>query len=440
MSAIADREAFLREFYNALADRPLEPDSDFYEPLYEGTETDPVEHLATTIEWRRLGSVQLFSGFRGTGKSTELRRLRRRLIDNGAKVGLCPMESYLNLTTKLDISDFLVTLAGAFGEALAEPDMLGEDSAPLEYWSRFWRFLEKTRISIDGSGSPTDDANALKLNLKSDPSFRLRVQEHLKGHIGQLTEDVRGFMTDGVKALRARHGDDVKIVLILDSLEQIRGTSVNAGEVQSSVEQVFMGHHDKLRFGGLHMVYTVPPWLKILSGGVEGLYDDGQLIPCLKVREQQGGPSREGLDRVERIIARRGDWRVLLGERERLDALALKSGGYLRDLFRLVQSCLQRARNPAIAQGRLVELAIDDLRNDYLPIANADASWLNEVRRTHRASLPTGAELPRLTRFFDNHLVLCYRNGTEWFDVHPIIEDDVVAQVKLERERASAGS
>ena len=59
-------------------DRPLEPDEDWYVDLYhdpELTAYDPVEQLATGIEWSDLESTHLFSGFRGTGKSTELRRL-----------------------------------------------------------------------------------------------------------------------------------------------------------------------------------------------------------------------------------------------------------------------------------------------------------------------------------------------------------------------------
>ena len=31
------------------------------------------------------------------------------------------------------------------------------------------------------------------------------------------------------------------------------------------------------------------------------------------------------------------------------------------------------------------------------------------------------AALPSLSRFFDTHLVLFYRNGEEWYDVHPLV-------------------
>src|SRR5262245_5329399 len=74
-------EGFLRTFYQNLANRPLEPEEAWYVPLDwdSASNTDPVKRLARGIEWTPRESVQLLSGVRGTGKSTELRRLRRLL-------------------------------------------------------------------------------------------------------------------------------------------------------------------------------------------------------------------------------------------------------------------------------------------------------------------------------------------------------------------------
>ncbi|MBK6671485.1 MAG: hypothetical protein IPG46_18155 [Actinobacteria bacterium] len=62
-----------------------------------------------------------FSGFIGTGKSTELRRLRRRLEGDGNLVLLIDMEPLLNPTAPLDITVFLTRLAGGVeNEAIAQ--------------------------------------------------------------------------------------------------------------------------------------------------------------------------------------------------------------------------------------------------------------------------------------------------------------------------------
>jgi hypothetical protein len=435
----ADQEKYLKEFYQALRDEPLEPDDPKYIDFYEAGElaaADPIQALATTIEWSGE-SKQLFSGFRGTGKSTELRRLRKKLQAHGnTKVVLCDMEDYLNLTTPVDISDFLISAAGAFSDALTAEDLLGKEMMREGYWTRFRNFLTKTNVEL----ADLEADVGLKASLKADPSFRQRVQERMKGHLGALSNDVQRFMEESFKALKKRHGDDVRVVVLFDSIERIRGTSLNAEEVAASVESLFEGHSDKLGLPYMHAVYTVPPWLKIKSPGVAGLYDNSQQIPCIKVRHRDGKPCRAGLDALERLIRKRGDWERLLPDRESLDDLCLASGGYLRDLFRMFQALLRQARNrPLPVDAATRQLVKDEIRNSYLPISNVDALWLDRIRQSGSTQLQDGRQLHELARFFDTHLVLTYRNGEEWWSVHPLLEQHIERQASACRaESASA--
>lgn len=443
--------AFLRDFYRALIDRPLEPDEAWYVDLYthELAPADPVEQLATCIEWSDLESTQLFSGFRGTGKSTELRRLRARLHrDPRYKVVLCDMIDYLNLSTPVDISDFLISVAGAFSEALAaDPDLLGDDPGHEGYWTRFVAFLRETDVTIEGvSGEAPVVGAGLKANLRQDLTFRQRLRERMSGHLGALVEDVRAFLRECVQRLRARHGEDTRVVLLLDSVEQIRGTSIrNAEAVYASVEALFTHHADSLQFEELHVVYTVPPWLKIRSPGIAGSYSGSQLLPCVRVRQRDGTPWKPGLDALERIIGKRGDWERLLGAddeggREVLDRLLLSSGGYLRDLFRLLQAALRRTRDSTLpVDAAVLAYALDEVRNAYLPITREDARWLDQVGTSNDPGLAVhdvrdgeSNNLYNLSRFFDTHLVLCYRNGSEWYDVHPLLRAEVARRARSE--------
>lgn len=433
---------FLRDFYRALVDRPLEPDEAWYVDLYTDAlaPADPVEQLATCIEWSDLESAQLFSGFRGTGKSTELRRLRARLQrDPRYKVVLCDMLHYLNLSTPVDISDFLISVAGAFSDALADnPDLLGHDPSHEGYWTRFVSFLKNTEVTLEGVGQDVPVVGAgLKANLRQDLTFRQRLRERMSGHLGALVEDVRAFMRDCVRKLRARHGPETRVVLLLDSVEQIRGTSIrNAEAVYASVEALFTHHAESLQFEELHVVYTVPPWLKIRSPGIAGAYSGSQLLPCVRVRQRNGAPWQPGLDALERVIGKRGDWERLLGHRETLDHLLLSSGGYLRDLFRLLQAAMRRARGGPLPLGDTpLTYALDEVRNGYLPITREDAAWLHRVGSSNDPGLAVhhvrdgeAHNLYNLSRFFDTHLVLCYRNGAEWYDVHPLLREEVARQ------------
>lgn len=433
---------FLRSFFQAVTDRPLDPDDPLYVPIYDDQRiaaSDPVELLARAIEWTPGKSVQLLSGFRGSGKSTELRRLRKRLRESGYLVVLCDVEDYVNLSIPVDVSDFLMALAGVFGEQLRTPELLGEDAHHESYWERLAAFFSRTRVDVDEISAGLGDGVevGIKATLKSDPTFKQNLQKRMAGHLGALVADVREYFQECVRKLKQRHGAGTEVVLLVDSVEHIRGTSVNAADVQSSVETLFAGHADKLHLPNLHVVYTVPPYLKVRHPLLGALYASGvKVLPAIKMREDESRqPCAAGLDAIEKVVRARGDWPRLLGDRKVVDQLALSSGGHLRDLLHILAEVLLRTDTLPVPPAT-VEQAVDQVKNEFLPLADADAIWLDRVARTHKASLEGTDRLPDLARFLDTHLMLCYRNGHEWYDVHPLIADEVREQA----ERAAARS
>ncbi len=118
------------------------------------------------------------------------------------------------------------------------------------------------------------------------------------------------------------------------------------------------------------------------------------------------------------------------------------SGGNLRDLLRLLSEVIRRASPTSLpVHPAMVEAAVNQMRIEFLPIADADAVWLAQIGRTHEPSFAAMDRLPDLTRFFDTHLVLCYRDGPEWYDVHPLIKQQVTAQAQgVEARRKSAAA
>ena len=110
--ALEDRN-FLKRIHKRLGDNPLPPGSDFYEPIYEhlGGEA-PVALMRRNIEFCDTESIQRFSGFRGSGKTTELFRLKKSLEESGYVVLYGDALKYLNPAQEIDISDLLIVLAG----------------------------------------------------------------------------------------------------------------------------------------------------------------------------------------------------------------------------------------------------------------------------------------------------------------------------------------
>ena len=146
------------------------------------------------------------------------------------------------------------------------------------YWERLVNFLTRTEL-VDvsaGLGIPISldsevVAADIKANLKSDPSFKRRLQVEMAGHLGALVNDVHGYFESCINALKKRLGAEREVVLLVDSIEHFRGTYINAQKVQSFVEDLFVSHSERLHLPHLHVVYTVPPYLKIRYGNLGAL-------------------------------------------------------------------------------------------------------------------------------------------------------------------------
>jgi hypothetical protein len=163
-----------------------------------------------------------------------------------------------------------------------------------------------------------------------------------------------------------------------------------------------------------------------------------QVFPALKIRGDDGQIQDTGVDLLKEVVAKRGNYERLLEKGKGLiEQLIMMSGGNIRDLLRLLGEVILRATELPATEA-IVQDAVNQMRTELLPIANDDARWLAEIAKTHKAALDSVKKLPTLSRFFDTHVVLCYRNGPEWYDVHPLIKEHVLAQAaELEKRKAA---
>ena len=418
----------LKAFNNSLRDDPLEPDDPCYVPyLQRAASGDPINELFTKISWTDAATVNLVSGQRSSGKSTELRRLRKLLERAGCVVFLCDMHDYMNMATPVEITDFFISVMGALNEEFQ--NKYGRNPAGESYWERIVGFL-KTEVKIEGLSldAPLPGGKVgLKASLKDDPSFKSMLQKGLRGHVARLVQEARDFAVEVVKQVRHATGDPgKKVVYLIDSVEHIRGVGEDANNVYKSVENLFSAHAESLHFPLLHVVYTIPPYLTPLAPGL-GRYLGGGLtcyLPSVHVFHCDGAPDKKGLAVMQEIVGcRYGEWREVFTEAQ-MDRMALATGGDFREFFRLIRGTLLKSAN--VSKLPIPESTVDDamnhLRRDMLPIANEDKDWLRRIAESKQAELGTIAELPRLARFLDTNLVMNYRNDDYWYDVHPLLK------------------
>jgi hypothetical protein len=422
----------LESFYSALEDRPLDPGESVYIPYLERSGSDPIAAIQRSILWSQAASVNLLSGMRGTGKSTELRRLKKSLQDAGCVVFLGGMQEYLNLTKPVEITDFLISIMGALGEEVAK--RYGSNVIQETYWRRIGNFLQSDiqlgEVSFEaetGAGKV-----GLKASLKTDPTFKQTIQKALRGHLAKVVDQAHRFAGEVVEAVRKLESDpNKKVVFLADSVEQLRGVGIEeADEVHRSVESLFCGHAESLHIPLLHVVYTLPPYLSSLTPGIGRLLGGGavQSIPSIHVRKRDGQRDPCGIEiMLEIVTARFSDWRRVFSEPQ-VERMARMTGGDLRDFFRMMKAALLLGGEaPALPlSDAIVEKAEKIMQREMLPLAADDVKWLRRIAETKPPELREIAELPRLARFFDNHVVLNYRNDEDWYDVHPLLTAEVM--------------
>lgn len=439
-----DDNAWMRDFFVALRDAPLEPSTDRgYVPLYRRPDmqrVDPVQELLRKILWNGPRSTQLLAGQRGTGKTTELRRLRDELRAGGATVVIVDADSYLDMSAPIGAFVFLTFLAGAFGEALVAEGVLDDRDLDGGFWPRAAKLIWSIDRQPHGTTDETEPmffesnlgaaSDSLKRRIREDRSFRAKLQRRTEAHLELLKREVNTHFAELISVVRERRSaPEARVVCLVDSIEHFDGTPANGDEVKESLESLFVRHESALRFDELHIVLATPAWLQVRNPAVGTRYDGIQTLTAIPVAEKDSGePFLPGLEALEAIVAARGDWKRLLGGAARLDALIKGSGGHIRDLLWLVREVLVGA-DSLPASDVAFNRPITKLKHASLATSHDDAVKLAMIHATRR--LPTSAwGTADVERLLDTHLVLAYRDarGGEWYDVQPLIVDEVIAQ------------
>ena len=71
LSAQSDHEFRKWLSTRLIVDKPLEPDDELYEPLYDNVPSDPIDLIYQDIDLSEVESLNFISGFRGSGKTAK---------------------------------------------------------------------------------------------------------------------------------------------------------------------------------------------------------------------------------------------------------------------------------------------------------------------------------------------------------------------------------
>jgi hypothetical protein len=465
----------MKQYYNDCNPyQPLEP-GDRRNVIIDGQVDDELAvrggswaaKLAIEVELANRPVCLLCSGLRGSGKSTELRRLAAQLADDSpARANLLPVlidaEEVLDLTAAVDVPDLLMAMLYETERAVLREEKRAEDEAMREgAFERLWGAVMRMSvesvkvewgagaegsIAVPGVGAKGTASSKVVAELKVSPSLRKQVRDavakSLSTFLGQVEQEFRKLEQRAVATGRSG------VVVIVDSLEKLQGTSETFEEVLSSVEKIFANGAPYLRLP-VSVIYTVPPPMLVRMPT-----DSVRFLPMIKLRTwdrepaegavvTRGKPFLAGVA-VAREIVRRRVPDSALGEflgpdfEGRLREIIDWSGGYPRELMRLLQRVMTAGRFPLtdLLFRRTLSQAADE--NSRIVFSNGQRAleMLAKVYLTQKLTIDLG-EHTLADRLLTGNLILRYSNDKEWDDIHPALLGLPQLREAVERQQAA---
>jgi hypothetical protein len=378
-------------------------------------------------------SSQLFTGHRGSGKSTELLRLKARLEESGYVVLYIEADEELD-PNDLQYTDLLLSIARHVISDLKQNNIRLREALlqDVEHWFNETLYTEEQQRAVEreltgeaalGIGLPESMPLIAKLfarvtgQIKTGQHVKTEIRRQLDPQISQLIANLNLRLKDAHTKILQRDGKG--LVLLVDSLDRI--VRRDLGDGRSTHTELYVEHGEQLCDLDCHIIYTVPISLLYSSRAtvVEQIFDRVRVLPMIKTHDVDDEPFAEGLNYLRRILEARLDLDVLF-EPNAVDYLCVHSGGHPRDLIRMVrQACVyasEEAPRPITLEA--AERAFAQVVGTYSRmILESNYTQLARVHQTKAIEKDADHEL-----MLYNLSVLEYVNGQPpWHDVHPAI-------------------
>lgn len=370
----------------------------------------PLSGLETYLRTSDEPIKVLFSGHRGCGKSTELRKLARNLGKE-----YCVAE--ISVSRQLDIADFMhtdIVLVAAVA-LLSQIIPRGEDNKKhhelLEKTLKFLtsEIITEEIVSVPKSPNLTTKLNAWVVSIESkfsrEKTTRDTVRTKLLPRISLLLDSIN----EVCEYLKNELGT-IPLIIIED---------IDKADLETA-HNLFFNHAATLNRMNCHIIYTFPISLCYANEFTEriGDYNERFLLPNITLANRDGSPNSVGIETMRSVIRHRSSEHLF--EPAALDLMIEMSGGLLRYLIRIAQSSILSALASGVnlVTVAMVREEVAKISDDYKRLLTEDQySELFKVRGSNERYNSTITQ-----QLLANLSVLEYKNGETWVDVQPIVK------------------
>lgn len=362
---------------------------------------------------------KLLTGLPGSGKTTDLKKLAKRLSSpdegNFFTVFIDAL-NVIDLNSPIDVVDIIATVIYSTEKAIIiEKGGNAEKALDDGYCKRLWHFLNTTDVKFKNAELQIPSAGKLVFEMQTRQPLRKHIQKVVASNFLTFMQEAKNTLMTLNTEVRefGRKG----IVIIFDSLEKLKGTSESWKEVLKSAEVVFGGNAPHVRLP-VHVLYTLPPALYTHFSGID-------FMPVIKVINKDRSPNEHGLAAARQIISKRIPENILKelfgsNMNDRIDQLILWSGGYTRQIVEMLQQVIEQSDHPVSDRG--FQRIMTGIANDCRSMVPGNAfSWLANVSKEKYLAIEDDNHKEIVDHMLLNHVILSYLNDESWFDLHPAV-------------------
>lgn len=403
---------------------PLDPceDAALHEDLSQIRGGDHLAKIARNI--RRAGgtpTLHLLSGHIGSGKTTELFLMKKRL--ESAEGGVVPATTlFLDADAVLDwtdveLEDILVALWSLVYEKA--PAAAAKALGPV------WKEQIKGILGALLTNLPDQVPDALQKLLGDVRLAGPKQKQKVRAALGSVTTALIEGLNQAFEAIRGTPPNDpgCPLVVMIDNLEKL-----SEGQ-RANVERLYLERMVALKQLEAHLVITVPLHLCYAAAGSSliDLYDGKVVVlPMIEVRKRAAegdGDNPDGLAAMVHLLKRRVDFDLLFEEgAAAAERIARYSGGCIRHALRLVLDAVNEHDLPKVTTASIHRAAGEIQANFERVLSGAYVPILKQVARNNR--FPESCDEQAKQDLLRNLFVLEYHDGElgPWWAVPPLVE------------------
>ncbi|XZN94643.1 MAG: P-loop NTPase fold protein [Microcoleus sp.] len=349
-----NRAKTLKEAYRACDVKPLAGDdiARYYVDLSAVRNTVAIDDVSTDLDLQEPGEFNtiLFTGHRGCGKSTELKRIQSRW-ENEYRVIYIEFDQELD-AYDTEYTDLYLLFINKVADDLTKLRLKFDPDLLKSFESWFKDITLEDEETVQSSVSLETEASAgieipfiskltakLLGQIKGSSQQKKVIRETLQRNLSRLQTDINLLLKDAFEKLRRKYPDRYQkgFLVIVDNLDRI---PPNVGN------HLFFDYAPQLQELDCTIIYTVPISVIYSYKNVSNLFSNPNIVPMVNIYEFNRSQcelnyNQQRLDGVASLIEQRVDVSAIFDDRQQLLDLAKASGGHVRQLMQTTRSsCL----------------------------------------------------------------------------------------------------